>query len=70
MLQSQLPRLLDLPQDAVGAIRCGGVGLIEGVNRRQAGGQHIQNRDHSERAGLIAQRRLAELNHARIHATL
>ena len=70
MLQTELPRLLDLPQDAVGAIRGGGVGFIEGVNRRKTGGEHIQNRDHSERTGLIAQRRLAEFNHARIHATL
>src|SRR5436190_16221500 len=53
MGQTELARLLDLPEHVVGAVARLRLGLEEGVDRRQAVVQHVEDRDHLERAGSV-----------------
>src|SRR4029077_3208616 len=63
--QAQAPARLDLPEHVVGAeARAAPVGLVERVDRRQAVGQVVDDRDHHELAVL------AELDQARVDAAL
>src|SRR6476646_5847086 len=69
MGQTELARLLDLPEHVVGAIARLRLGFEEGVDRRQAIVQHVEDRDHLERAVAVLGR-LAELDQARVDAAL
>src|SRR5947208_9416973 len=69
MGQAELARLLDLPEHDVGAVARLRLGLEEGVDRRQAVVQHVEDRDHLERAVAVLGR-LAELHQARVDAAL
>src|SRR5690242_19330267 len=63
--QAQALARLDLPQHVVGAeARAAPVGLVEGVDRRKAVGQVVDDRHHDELAVL------AELDQPRVDATL
>ena len=70
MGKPELPRLLDLPQHAVGAVVGAGFGLIEGVHGRETIVQHIDNRHHFEAVGLAVLAGLDKLNESRIHSAL
>src|SRR5690606_14955962 len=49
MRQTEPAAGLDLPQDAVGAERSGGqIGLVEGVDARQAVGETVDHADHAQ----------------------
>src|SRR3954468_6648388 len=63
--QAEAPARLDLPEYVVGAeTRAAPVGLVEGVDRRQAVGQIVDDRDHHELAGV------AEFDQPRIDPAL
>src|SRR6185369_3900479 len=64
------PRLFDLPQDTVGTVAGRTVGLVKGIDRRDAVVEYVQYRDHSQRAGRAVRPAFAKFNQARIDAAL
>jgi hypothetical protein len=67
--QLELAGLLDLPEHAVGAVAARRVRVVEGVDRRQAIGQDVDDGDHAQDAGALFGW-LPELHQAGVDAAL